>query len=95
MERLFYTYVDNVELYLHAEDVAMICHSGSNDAECRAVAAMPYMVEHLKRISYATMMDAIESYGIELDNKDLPNLYDYMVWIAAWNIFDDEEYRAA
>ena len=95
MERRLYTYVDNVELYLHAEDVAMICHSGSNDAECREVSSMPYMVEQLNRISYDTMMDAIESYGIELEDKDLPDLYDYMVWIAAWNIFDEEEYQAA
>lgn len=95
MSNVYYTYVDNVELYLHAEHVAMICHSGSNDAECRYVANLPYMSEQLKRISYTAMMDAIESYGIELNDKTITDLYDYMVWLAAWNIFDEEEYQAA
>lgn len=95
MERTIYTYVDNIELYLQEEHVSMICHSGNNDTECRVVAAMPYIVEQLSHRSIEDISQAIESYGIELNNKEPNTLYDYMVWIAAWNIFDDEEYQAA
>lgn len=95
MERTIYTYVDNIELYLQEEHVSMICHSGSNDAECRVVAAMPYISEQLKNTSDSVIKDAIESYGIEIGQKSEAELREYLVWIAAWNIFDDEEYMAA
>lgn len=56
---------------------------------------MPYISEQLKNTSDSVIKDAIESYGIEIGQKSEAELREYLVWIAAWNIFDDEEYMAA
>lgn len=95
---LLYGYIGgSLELAMTRDMVAQICHSGSNDAAVDAVKEMPEIREQLDAISDEELRRDMRWAGLdmnqaEFDSLTRPELESYLVWIAAWSIFEDEEY---
>lgn len=90
--KLEFTYIEGIELGISKDDVSLICHSGSNDDEVAKVANKKYIKEQLKRYSDEKLIEAI-GYVITDDLTDIDTRQkkeEYIVWIAAWNIFDEQ-----
>lgn len=94
---LSYTYLDgigvgnSIEIGLTKEDVDFICHSGSNDVEVAEVSKKEYIQKQLKGHQFKKLHNIV-SYRIASDGKDIrtrKQVEEYIVWLAAWNIFDE------
>lgn len=88
---LKYNYIEGVELGLAEEDIVYICHSGSNDSEISEVTQKDYVQEQLKKYDEEALMQAIKAYITDnLEDIDTrQKKEEYVVWLVAWNIFDE------
>lgn len=88
---LKFDYIEGIELGLAKEDVDYICHSGSNDVEVAEVTRKDYIKKQLKKYTEKQLMNGISAY-ITDDLEQIGTRQkkeEYIVWIAAWNIFDE------
>lgn len=93
---LLYGYAGGkLELAMDRDMVAKICHSGSNADEVDEVKEMPEIRKQLDAIPEEDLDELkhhLDMNQAEFDSLTRPELESYLVWIAAWNIFEDEEY---
>ena len=83
-----------IELMLKGEDVNSICQIGPNDYESSQVTRKPYVQEQLKDKSDDFLRGIIRCYGgTEEDYETREDLEMFLVWSAAWDIFDDDTYN--
>ena len=82
-----------IELMLKGEDVNSICHIGPNDDESSQVTRKPYVQDQLKDKSDDFLRGIIRSYGLETEKYETrDDLEMFLVWSAAWDIFEEETY---
>lgn len=85
---------DYMEFMLKGEDVNCICHPGPNDYEAIEVSRKPYVQEQMKDLSDDFLRGFILAYGLEVEKYETrEDLESFLVWSAAWDIFDDETYN--
>lgn len=86
-----FDYIEGIELGLTEEDVNYICHSGSNDSEVAEVTQEYYVQEQLKKYDEDKLMKAVKAYITDnLEDIDTrQKKEEYVVWLVAWNIFDE------
>lgn len=89
---LEYDYIEGIELGLKIEDVEGICHSGPNDADVAEVVKKDYVQEQLKKYTEEQLMKGVSAYITDnLDQIDTrQKKEEYIVWLVAWNIFDEQ-----
>lgn len=96
---LIYTYLDgigignSIEIGLTKEDVEYICHSGSNDDEVSEVTEKEYVQTQLKQHTRDKIYNIVD-YQLAGETNDIDTrekAEEYIVWLAAWNIFDELE----
>lgn len=84
---------DDIEFMLKGEDVNYICHSGPNDYEALEVSRKTYVQEQMMDLSDDFLRGFIRSYGLEVEEyKTREDLESFLVWSAAWDIFEEESY---
>ena len=85
---------DYVEFMLKGEDVNYTCHSGPNDYEALEVSCKPYVQEQIKDLSDDFLRGFIRAYGLEVEEYETrEDLESFLVWSAAWDIFEDDTYN--
>jgi len=91
-KELTYTYVGNIEIGLTDEDVescAVPC--SDNTSACEEVEGKDYINGQLSSYTDAELAEAVKSYAIEnTESMTRKELYTYIVWLAAWDIKDDD-----
>lgn len=89
---LKYSYIEGIELGLAEEDIEFICHSGSNDSEVAEVTQKDYVQEQLKKYDEDKLMQAVSAYITDnLEDIDTRQKKEkYVVWLVAWNIFEEQ-----
>lgn len=84
---------DNIELEIPDELVNSIAQSGDNEEAVNAALEDVNIKEQLARYTDKELLSAIDSYAIDLtdeERKDRKVLEQYVVWLIAWNIADDD-----
>lgn len=89
-----YLYVDgcsNVEFILRGSEVNDICHSGPNDYDVQQVSELPYVQNQLRPLSDDFLRSVMLGYGCEISGRETrKELEEFLVWSAAWDIFEDD-----
>lgn len=89
MNETEFAYIFNVELEIPLKAVDEICQIGSND-EAVENNLNDFILEQLKEYPKERLIQAVEAYGIEnVDKMTTHELYQYILWLGAWNIKDD------
>lgn len=81
-----------IEIPLTGEQILSICTSGSNDLASEWVSRDEHVAEYMERYSDEQMVNVILEYGA-WDEKELTNRQqniERLVWLLAWDVFDDE-----
>lgn len=88
-----YTYLDYLylEIGLEEEDVKAIAQSGSNDEAAEEVSKKQYVIDQLKGSLTRKLIDAVKSLCDDPNVDDRETAIEYIVWIVAWNIAEEEE----
>lgn len=84
---------DNIELEIPDELVNSIAQSGDNEEAVNAALENADIKEQLARYTDKELLSAIDSYAIDLTAEERKNrkvLEQYVVWLIAWNIADDD-----
>lgn len=84
---------DNIELEIPDELVNSIAQSGDNEEAVNVALEDANIKEQLARYTDKELLSAIDSYAIDLtdeERKDRKVLEQYVVWLIAWNIADDD-----
>ena len=85
---------DYVEFMLKGEDVNYICHSGPNDYEALEGSRKLYVQEQIKALSDDFLRGFIRAYGLEVEEYETrEDLESFLIWSAAWDIFEDDTYN--
>lgn len=85
---------DDIEFMLKGEDVNYICHSGPNDYEALEVSRKTYVQEQTKDLSDDFLCGVIRACGLEVEEYETrEDLESFLVWSAAWDIFEDDTYN--
>lgn len=86
----------NVEFLLKGEDVMSICTAGPNDLAVKETSKLAYVRKQLEGMSNDFLLGIVRSYGLDEDenHETREDLENFLVWSAAWDIMDMEEYAA-
>lgn len=90
MEDLYTHYAGNIELSMTLEDAKKCSHQGYCDNDVHEVTQYQYIQEQLKDYLDEDIKEALKEYTIECDNLDRTDMEEYITWIVACNITDDE-----
>lgn len=101
-EKEYYAYMESrlsdgnykyIHFMLKGDDVNSVCNIGPNDYDAYRVARKDYVQEQIKDKSDDFLRGIIRSYGAtEDDYETREDLEMFLVWGAAWDIFDDKTY---
>lgn len=101
-EKEYYAYMEShlsngkyecIEFMLKGSEVNDICHIGPNDYSVGEVVKLDYVQEQIKDKSDDFLKGIIRSCGLELEEHETrEDLEMFLVWSAAWDIFDDDTY---
>ena len=90
-ENLITHYVGDIELSMTLEDAHYCSHQGDCDDDVTEVSLKPYIQKQLKEYSNPQLIKALKEYAIEdCDKFNRKQLEEYIVWLIAGNIIDDE-----
>lgn len=85
-----YKYVD---FMLRGSEVNSICHPGPNDCDVIEVLKLDYVQEQLKVLSDEFLQSIIRYYGATVEDYETREDFEmFLVWSAAWDIYEEEEY---
>lgn len=80
-----------VEFMLRGSEVNDICHTGPNDYDVQQVSKLPYVQNQLRQLSDDFLRGVMLGYGCEISGRETrKELEEFLVWIAAWDIFEDD-----
>lgn len=83
----------DVEFMLKGSEVNSICHPGPNDCDVIKVLKLDYVQEQLKVLSDEFLQSIIQYYGATIEDYETREDFEmFLVWSAAWDIFEEEEY---
>lgn len=101
-EKQYYAYMEShlsndkyeyIELMLKGSEVNDICHTGPNDYSVGEVVKLDYVQEQIKGKSDDFLRGIIRCCGgTAEDYETREDLEMFLVWSAAWDIFDDDTY---
>lgn len=83
-----------IDLALKGCDILDIAQSGDNGPACERVKSEKYVRHQLDKISDEEIRSVLEESGADWSEEDLQDRNENetrLLWIAAWNAFDDEE----
>ena len=102
-EKEYYAYMEShlsngkyecIEFMLKGSEVNDICNIGPNDYSVGEVVKLDYVQEQIKDKSEDFLRGIIRRYdGTEEDYETREDLEMFLVWSAAWDIFDDDTYN--
>ena len=82
-----------IELMIKGEDVNSICNIGPNDYDALQVSRKSYVQEQIKDKSDDFLRGVIDYCGGTVEDYETrEDLEMFLVWSAAWDIFEDETY---
>ncbi len=89
MEIAVFTYIKEIELPEHIVD--SICVSGANDIAVAEAMELDVIKDQLKDIDSDDLRKELSQYGAwdEEQLNDHDNNLQRLIWIAAWNIFEE------
>ncbi len=88
-----YTFVGDIDIELTDGDVQHICQSGSNDQYVAEVLKNQYVKDQLKDIETSKLSEVVRGYVVDLPSRiSRERLESYLVWLAAYNISEDDCY---
>lgn len=91
MENLIIHYVGDIELSMTSEDAHYCYHQGECDNDVNEISLKDYIQEQLKEYSNPELIKALQEYAIEdCETFNRKELEEYIVWLIAGNIIDDE-----
>ena len=80
-----------VEFMLLGSEVNDICHTGPNDYDVQQVSELPYVQNQLRPLSDDFLRGIIRSSGATVEDYETrEDLEEFLVWSAAWDIFEDD-----
>lgn len=90
-----YTYLDcrefGLEIGVKQSDVSAICNSGDNDADVTEVCTQSYIIDQFNSKTDAELHSAVGYLGDDAKRDSRQEAIEFIVWVAAWNIFDEPE----
>ena len=82
-----------IEFMLKGSEVNDICHIGPNDCSVKEALKLDYVRKQIKDKSDDFLRGIVYSYlGTVEDYETREDLEMFLVWSAAWDIFEDETY---
>ena len=99
-KELLYGYPEGsgkIEIGMTRDMVASICTSGSNAAAVEQVKQDPIIRKQLDEIpeeNFDVLKRVLDMDQAEFDSLTINELEDYALWLAAWDIYEDEEYSS-
>ena len=99
-KELLYGYPEGsgkIEIGMTRDMVASICTSGSNDAAVEQVKQDPIIRKQLDEIpeeNFDVLKRVLDMDQAEFNSLTINELEDYALWLAAWDIYEDEEYSS-
>lgn len=93
-KKYYYDCGYGVQFFLYGEDIKNICHSGSNDAEVAECLSNPEIAHQFDKYSTEEIREEASEILYEDDEYKTASrekMIFFLVWNAAWFMFEDEE----
>lgn len=93
--KTFFAPFNYIELELTEEVVNLICHSGDNTEDVKRCLELPEIAEQINKLDPKKIATELKEYGA-WDDNELQNEQDNkerILWVGAWNIFDESDFN--